>query len=66
MLICINLFSFHGFFTIIFFIGILALLIKLYNFCNRRYNLESLSDEYYDSEDEGFENEVNYESSDDE
>ena len=66
MLICINLFSLHGFLTIIFFIGILVFLIKIYNFCNRRYTFEIISDQYYDSDDDGFENEVNYESSDDE
>jgi hypothetical protein len=44
---------------------IFLVLSKIYNFYNRKYTFESYNDNYYDSDDDGFENEVNYDSSDD-
>jgi hypothetical protein len=45
--------------------GIFLMISKIYNFYYRKYTLESYNDNYYDSDDDGFENEVNYDSTDD-
>ena len=65
MLICINPFSFYGFLSIMVIFGIFLMISKIYNFYYRKYTLESYNDNYYDSDDDGFENEVNYDSTDD-
>ena len=64
MLICINPFSLYGFLSILLIIGIILMFSKIYNFYYRKYTLESYNDNYYDSDDDGFENEINYDSSD--
>jgi hypothetical protein len=64
MLICINPFSLYGFLSILLIIGIILMFSKIYNFYYRKYTLESYYDNYYDSDDDGFENEINYDSSD--
>jgi amino acid permease len=65
MLIFINPFSFYGFVSIMVIFVIFLIIFKIYNFYNRKYTLESYNDNYYDSDDDGFENEVNYDSTDD-
>jgi len=66
MHICINPFSQYGIITLILLVGIIAMLYKLYKYCNRRYTLDKYHlNLYYDSDsDSEIENEVNYESSD--
>jgi hypothetical protein len=63
MHICIDPFSLYGIITIMFLIGIIALLYKLYEYCNRRYTLDKYHlNVYYDSDsDSEIDKELNYE-----
>ena len=61
MNICINPFTLNGFLTIMISIGLIAMLLGIYNYFNKKYTLDRYNMRVYDSDsDSDCENNIDY------